>query len=147
MNTTSPTRYIVNGTDVHDSEAGQIAKFQHAGVAQIATDWLNTPEATPEDYEWVSPCAHAWCEDDHAEWTGNTSIHAKAYERGMVRFDFVVNEATNDIYISWVDNMEDRLDLDAVSSLSADVVYARAAFEEFLSEILRTKTDAGLVNA
>lgn len=54
MDTTTDARYIVIGTDVHDRQTGRIAKFQNAGVAQIGADWLNTPEATPEDYEWVS---------------------------------------------------------------------------------------------
>ena len=147
MDTTTDARYIVIGTDVHDRQTGRIAKFQNAGVAQSGADWLNTPEATPEDYEWDRACDHAWCEEDHGEWTGNSTIHSKAYERGMVRFAFIVNEDTDDIYVLWVDHMEARLDSDAVSSLAADLVHARAAFEEFRSEISRTHAPAGLVNA
>ncbi|MCK3768553.1 hypothetical protein MZK47_02560 [Microbacterium aerolatum] len=50
---TTDTRYIVTGTDVLDRDTGRIARFQNAGVAQIGADWLNTPDATPEDYEWT----------------------------------------------------------------------------------------------
>lgn len=52
-------RYIVIDTDVYDRETGMVAKFEHTGVAQIGADWLNGPDATPEDYEWVSAAADA----------------------------------------------------------------------------------------
>jgi hypothetical protein len=52
--TTDTLRYVVIGTDVFDREADRIARFQNAGVAQIGADWLNSPDATPEDYEWTS---------------------------------------------------------------------------------------------
>ncbi|MBO0979903.1 hypothetical protein [Microbacterium sp. SD291] len=47
-------RYIVVATDVLDQETGLIAKFQHAEVARLGAEWLNTPDATPEDYEWTT---------------------------------------------------------------------------------------------
>lgn len=48
-------RYVVDGTNIVDRETGRLAKFAHAGVAQIGADWLNGPDATPEDYEWTEP--------------------------------------------------------------------------------------------
>lgn len=54
IETTKRTRYVVVGTSVYDGEADRIARFQNAGVAQIGADWLNTLDATPEDYEWVA---------------------------------------------------------------------------------------------
>lgn len=47
-------RYTVEGTNILDRETWRIARFQNPGVAQIGADWLNGPEATPEDYEWTS---------------------------------------------------------------------------------------------
>lgn len=47
-------RFAVVGTSIHDREADRIARFQNAGVAQLGADWLNGPDATPEDYEWVN---------------------------------------------------------------------------------------------
>lgn len=47
-------RYTVQGTNIFDRESGRIARFQNSGVAQIGADWLNGPDATPEDYEWIS---------------------------------------------------------------------------------------------
>lgn len=51
---TEKARYVVVGTGIHDRQADRIARFQNAGVAQIGADWLNGPDASPEDYEWVS---------------------------------------------------------------------------------------------
>lgn len=51
--TSDTARYIVVGTNVYDREADRIARFQHAGTAEIGADWLNSPDATPEDYEWT----------------------------------------------------------------------------------------------
>lgn len=50
--TSSAARYFVLGTDVYDSDTRRVAKFQHAAVARLGADWLNGPDATPEDYEW-----------------------------------------------------------------------------------------------
>lgn len=51
--TSDGARYLVVGTDIHDRESGRVAKFQHAGVAQIGADWLNGPDGTPESYDWT----------------------------------------------------------------------------------------------
>ncbi|MGB3733155.1 hypothetical protein [Microbacterium sp.] len=50
-------RYVVTGTDVLDRESGRLAKFGNAGVAQLGADWLNGPDATPEDYVWSESVA------------------------------------------------------------------------------------------
>lgn len=51
----SAERYIAQGTEVLDRETGRVAKFQHAQAAQIGAARLNTPDATPGDYEWTAP--------------------------------------------------------------------------------------------
>lgn len=51
----SAERYIAQGTDILDRETSRVAKFQHTQAAQIGAAWMNTPDATPGDYEWTAP--------------------------------------------------------------------------------------------
>lgn len=150
-NTTTETeRYIVDGTNVRDTMTGRIAKFEHTGVAQIGADWLNGPDATPEDYIWTEPedekepCPYPWCEAEHDildTGCGGSDLHNKVFERAGIRFDFVLDErpdAPARTYINWTDCFEAEFtpdQLGRINDIAAALIVGKAAFEQFVQEV------------
>lgn len=90
----------------------------------------------------LSHCTeHDWCDmgdgsGGHADFPG---MHRKPFHRGPLRLDFIVdNEEDGGTYISWNDTIDITFgpdDLGRLNTIAADLIVAKAAFEQFVEEV------------
>lgn len=102
---------------------------------------MNGAERIDADNSPDQSCAYGWCDmgDDaggHADFPG---MHRKRFHRGPLRLDFIVdNEEDGGTYISWNDTIDITFgpdDLGRLNSIAADLIVAKAAFDQFVEEV------------
>lgn len=155
-NSATEARYVVTGTNILDRETGLIAKFQNSGVAQLGADWLNGPDATPEDYVWTASDQHADSTDsstrpawatatEHYEdtWMCHTTELAFRHYKIVLTNDIIEGgDMGTDILISWHNRDADSRDTHEHFTIRPDMIpgliqaLRRAAFTAETGRIL-----------